>query len=292
MKMPDPVDRLTIRDLIDLGTKALAGNPDARSISQRLVAHIIGSSASGLLTIHDRDCTSRQVRAVESALARCNSGESVHRVIGQRAFYNLEAELLISPATLEPRPDTETLVDVTLGEVKLLSGRYKLRFADLGTGTGAIGLALLNALATAEAVMTDLSNEALATARANAERIGVSDRAEFLEGSWSEPLSGQFEFIVSNPPYIATEVLSGLSRTVTAFDPHMALDGGADGLDAYRAMLETLPIYLKPDGFLALEIGYDQREEIIALADATGWTVSKIVRDLEERDRVAVLRPA
>ncbi|GLS56238.1 release factor glutamine methyltransferase [Methylobacterium gregans] len=218
------------------------------------------------------------------ALHRRLAGEPVARILGAWEFWGLPFRL--SPETLVPRPDTETLVDAAL---RLRPDRSApLRVLDLGTGSGCILTALLSEYPQAFGVGLDRSPGALRTARINADLNGVGARAAFLAGDWCDPLAGPpFDLVVSNPPYIATGVIVGLDREVREHDPAAALDGGADGLAAYRRILEALPGRLAPGGAALLEIGFDQAAALEALA--AGFPQREIVRDLAGHDRVMIL---
>ena len=225
------------------------------------------------------------VRAVLAVVERIVEGVPPYRAIGRRPFHGLDLE--IGPATLEPRDDTETLVEAVLDRL----GPGPAQIADLGTGTGAVALALLWERPQWTAVATDIDGEALAVARRNAARHGVADRITFAQGSWLAPLGeARFDAIVSNPPYIASSTIEGLDPSVRDHDPRAALDGGSDGLDAYRAILADTPDHLVPRGFVALEIGFDQREALTALAGQFGFAVAECRRDLAGLDRVVVLQ--
>ena len=220
---------------------------------------------------------------------RVCEGEPVHRVSGTREFHGLE--LRIAPDTLEPRDDTEALVQLAVDHAP----RGSVHFADLGTGTGAVGCAILSELPHATALLTDLDIVGpLDTAKANAEALGLRKRARFMRSDWLLGLGEAplFDFIVSNPPYIPSAIVDTLDPAVRLHDPRLALDGGLDGLDAYRAILRDAAKHLKPGGFLALEIGYDQLAAVARLAERTGWQVDETRRDLGGRDRAVLLRPA
>ncbi|MEL6750477.1 MAG: peptide chain release factor N(5)-glutamine methyltransferase [Pseudomonadota bacterium] len=224
---------------------------------------------------------------IDAVLERVKGGMPLFRAIGMREFHGLE--LALSAGTLEPRDDTETLVDAALSTI--IDRKADLRIADLGTGTGAVALALLSELPNAHAVATDISTDAVDTAQTNAEAAGLANRFTAQQGSWMEPLIGAFDFIVSNPPYIASDVVDELDPSVRDHDPRAALDGGIDGLDAYRAILARAADHLLPGGALALEIGYDQRESVSALATTNGFGIVSHHQDLGGRDRAIVLRP-
>lgn len=221
----------------------------------------------------------------DAALQHMAAGVPFFRALGRREFHGLD--LLLGPETLEPRDDTETLIEAVLAN--LGDRRHSsLRLADLGTGTGAVALALLVECPHAQAVATDISEAALQVAQQNADAAGLSARFEARSGSWCVPLDGQFDVIVSNPPYIASSIVDGLDPSVRDYDPRRALDGGADGLDAYRAIFAGAAPHLKPAGILGLEIGYDQRLSVTALGQEMGWSLISHHCDLGERDRALI----
>ncbi|OAS21027.1 protein-(glutamine-N5) methyltransferase, release factor-specific [Methylobacterium platani] len=220
-------------------------------------------------------------------LARRAAGEPVARIIGAWEFWGLPFGL--SPDTLVPRPDTETLVEAALG-LGLDPGAAH-RLLDLGTGSGCILVALLTEWPRAQGLGLDRSHGALLTARANAARNGVADRAVVAVGDWAGALKGPFDVVVANPPYIASGVVAGLDGEVRDHDPLLALDGGPDGLDAYRAILAQVPRLLAPGGHLLVEIGYDQEEALRALAAAHGLAAT-VHRDLAGHPRVVAMRAA
>lgn len=225
--------------------------------------------------------------AIEMAVARRLSGEPVHRILGFREFYGLTLEL--SPETLEPRPDTETLIDATLPLVRqTIENKGNCRILDLGTGTGAIALALLHEAPNAHALGVDVSLEALETANRNASNLGLENRFSTVKSSWFEKIEGSFDVIVSNPPYIRSEVIPTLEREVRDFDPIAALDGGEDGLDAYRAIAVGAARHLALDGVIAVEIGFDQAAQVEEIFAKEGWFLAQKHQDLEEYDRILV----
>jgi release factor glutamine methyltransferase len=218
---------------------------------------------------------------------RRTRGEPPYRILGRRSFYGLEFKL--SQATLEPRPDTEILVEAVLEE---LQGRENEPFAilDLGTGTGAICQALLSQLPNARGVGADLSPDALATAQENATLNGLSTRFEVRQSDWFEKMSGTYDVIVSNPPYIAGKVIPLLEREVRDFDPHLALDGGDDGLDAYREIAAKARPFLKEGGLIAVETGFDQRRSVEEIFRKHGFRLIKARKDYGGNDRVQIFR--
>lgn len=222
---------------------------------------------------------------LEALAARRLDGEPLAYLTGRWAFYGLE--LTVTPAVLIPRSDTETLVDKALELAGAPTG--KLRILDLCTGSGCIGCALGVHLPNSALVLADLSPEALALAARNAADCGLGTRAvcQALDVlSPPPPALGSFDMIVSNPPYIPAGELAGLDVSVRDFEPHMALDGGSDGLDFYRAILRHWTPLLRPGGWLLLEIGDDQAGAVTALLETAGLGGIGLARDAAGRDRV------
>jgi release factor glutamine methyltransferase len=214
-------------------------------------------------------------------------GEPVDRIIGTREFWGMPFRL--SAATLSPRPDTESVVEAALACLPEDGARANV--LDLGTGTGAILVALLRERRRAFGVGLDRSFEAASTARDNAALNGVADRAAFVVGDWGQALAGGFDLVVSNPPYIADAAIAALEGTVRDHDPHLALRGGGDGLDAYRAILSQAPALLARGGALVLELGHGQEAAVAGLAVSAGLAPGGRARhDLGGVPRALVLR--
>jgi release factor glutamine methyltransferase len=263
------------------------GISDADIDARLLVEHFSQTSRTDAVTRPDMPVGAEAADAIRQAVARRLAGEPVHRIIGFREFYGLK--LFLSPETLEPRPDTETLVDAVLPHLRHLAARGEpCRILDLGTGTGAIALALLAEVPQATALGVDISADALATAARNARENGLSGRFQTIRSDWFENISGGFHVIVANPPYISTEELGTLQGEVRNFDPVRALDGGADGLDAYRTIAEQAKAYLEAAGRVAVEIGHTQKEAVRRLFEAAGFRIVEARSDLAGRDRVLV----
>ncbi len=217
--------------------------------------------------------------------ARRLAGEPVWRILGEREFWSLPFRL--SPATLEPRPDSETIVEAALS---VLAERrdQAISILDLGTGTGCLLVALLSECKAARGVGIDLSEEACETAAGNAERNGVGARARFRQGDWTAGLSERFDLIVSNPPYIPAGDIAGLDAAVREHDPLRALDGGEDGLVAYRALAAGLPRRIASGGAVVLEIGAGQEADVIAIMAAAGLIHRGSRRDLGGHQRALI----
>ncbi|MBI3081095.1 MAG: peptide chain release factor N(5)-glutamine methyltransferase [candidate division NC10 bacterium] len=226
-------------------------------------------------------------------LGRRAAAEPVAYLTGTREFWSLP--LKVTPAVLIPRPETETLVEAIL-DCLAESASRPLTVADVGTGCGAIAIALAVELREARVFAVDVSPEALAVAVENARRFGVDRRITFLQGNWTAPLfaaglAGRLHALVANPPYIPTAELGALDPEIVRFEPRLALDGGPDGLACHRELAASAPRLLRPGGWLALEVGAGQGEAVGALLAAVpGLAVHPVVRDLARRDRVCLAR--
>lgn len=271
-------------------TERLAAGGITGNDARFLVLDLLGLGTTDLILRGDAPLGAAGARLLDEALVRRLAGEPVARIVGAWEFWGLPFALC--PDTLVPRADTETLVETALAAQA--DRRRRLRLLDLGTGSGCILVALLSELPNAFGVGVDRSEAALMQARVNAERNGVARRAAFVRADWLAGLSGAFDLIVSNPPYIASAVIEGLAIEVRAHDPRAALDGGDEGLDAYRVILSTLtrgPARLAPGGALVFEIGYDQAEAVGKLGAQAGFGTGQVVRDLAGQPRVVCFQP-
>lgn len=282
---------MTLSELLRAARRRLtdAGIADAALDARLLVEHFSGTSRTDAVIDPGREVGIDTVHAVDAALARRITGEPVHRILGFREFYGLRLEL--SADTLEPRPDTETLVETVLPFVHEMAARKgSSTVLDLGTGTGAVALALLAAEPAARATGVDVSDGALATAMGNAHALGLAGRFAAKKSDWFEKVCSRYDAIVSNPPYIPANAIDKLQKEVRGFDPHRALDGGEDGLDAYRAIAGGAARHLQPDGIVAVEIGATQRADVAKLFASAGFGQVEARRDLAGNDRVIVFR--
>ncbi|RUV39440.1 peptide chain release factor N(5)-glutamine methyltransferase [Mesorhizobium sp. M7A.F.Ca.MR.148.00.0.0] len=281
--LPDALGPLLREARARLGTTVDDPALDARLI----VEHFSGTTRTQAIADPERRLGAGVVAEIDAALRRRAGGEPVHRILGYREFYGLR--LSLSPETLEPRPDTETLVEAILPFVKAVAAREgRCRILDLGTGTGAIALALLSVVPTASATGVDLSAGALATAASNAGKLGLADRFTALQSDWFEKVFGRYHVIAANPPYITTEDIGNLQDEVRNFDPRLALDGGADGLNPYRTIAAEAARFLETEGRIAVEIGHTQRNEVCEIFAAAGYVSGGAFRDLGGNDRVIV----
>lgn len=259
-----------------------------------LDARLLLLAAAGLsheeLILHGDKAMSAACDAVfDGYLQQRADGRPVSRILGRREFWRME--LGVSPDTLDPRPDTETLVDAILSRLGTQTSPY---VRDLGTGSGAILLALLHALPNARGLGSDISHGALSQARHNAHRVGVSNRASFMLSDWGRVPARLADVVVSNPPYIARGELPGLMREVRGYDPVRALDGGADGLEPYRIIAGQLRIVAQPGALVGFEIGPTQASQVTEILNAAGAVTAGmglgVVNDLAGRPRVVVAR--
>jgi release factor glutamine methyltransferase len=265
------------RALAEKFRTARLGSPelDARV----LVGHVTGLDHSGLATAARAHLDAGQIRLLEELAARRLAGEPVARIVGIKEFWGLPFK--ISSATFVPRPETETVVEAALAAIDADAGARQrdLRIADLGTGSGAILLALLSELPCAFGIGTDVSPEAIAIARENAARLGLSSRAAMVVTDFGSSLADRFDLVVANPPYVATTDITALPPEVR-HDPLNALDGGADGLAAYRAIAADARRLLGPEGRMVLELGAGQEDAVTKLLRTAGLTVAPAWRDL------------
>ena len=277
---PDTSRRQAMRLLAEAFTKA--GIEDATIDARLLLCAAAGFDHSAL--IRDPDLPIEE-EAAELALAMARrrlAREPVSRILGERSFWSFD--LLVTPAVLDPRPDTETVVD---GALELLAERQgeALSILDLGTGSGALLCALLDVFPQARGLGVDLSKEACAVARENLARCDLAPRGQVRQGSWEAGLPGPYDLVVSNPPYIETAALAGLDPEVRLYDPPLALDGGPDGLTAYRDICALLPGLVAPGGFAIFEVGLGQAEAVAALLSSQGFENVRAKRDLAGVER-------
>jgi release factor glutamine methyltransferase len=256
-----------------------AGIDSADVDARLLIAHALGIDRSELLTNGPRALTAQEIQAIDALAARRLKHEPVARILGAKEFWSLMLD--VTPAVLVPRPDTETVVEAALDFVVRDGLRMqRLRILDIGTGSGALLLALLSELPNVLGTGTDISAAALAVARANAERHGLSSRCTFVACDIAAGLPGPFDLIVSNPPYVAHGDIATLAPEVRDYDPAVALDGGSDGLDGYRAIAADAGRLLAPGGRLIVELGAGQEGAVRALFTKAGLTVGKARDDL------------
>jgi len=265
-----------------------AGIDEPRSEAQLLLSHVLGCRREIVVGHPERPLSAAESEAYATALDRRSRREPISHIIGLREFWSLPFR--VCGDVLDPRPDSETLVAAVLDEFP--DRGSPLHILDLGTGSGCLLLALLHEFPSANGVGVDISAPAIALAEANAEQNGVAKRARFLHSDWTERAEGCFDVVVANPPYIATADLRRLAPEVACYEPPLALDGGVDGLAAYRAFAPSLRALLNRESLLAVEIGAGQELAVSAIFAAEALRLSGVRRDLGGINRCLLLRCA
>ncbi|MEL6093279.1 peptide chain release factor N(5)-glutamine methyltransferase [Bartonella schoenbuchensis] len=255
------------------------GIPEANLDAKLLVEWVTGTTPTDRILQPNMRLSSKQIAQLEKAIQRRIAGEPTHRIIGKRDFYGIS--LTLSQDTLEPRPDTETLVDLVLPILKKqVEKTGKATFLDMGTGSGAIAIAILKQITQTYAIAVDISEDALKTATKNAKHADIVQRFTPLLSDWFTSVTGQFDLIISNPPYIPEKDVQNLAKEVRLHDPLRALIGGKDGLDFYRKLAHESANYLKENAYVAVEIGYSQQKEVCDLFKKNGFEYLKMRKDL------------
>jgi release factor glutamine methyltransferase len=285
---------MTVRDVYDQAVEILADSgyesSEARAAA-RVILRVLTGQQHAHLVQPERELPDKDIEACDEMLRKLRAGEPLSYVVGEREFYGLSFE--VKTGALIPRPETEILVETA---VKRLWHLPSAIVADLGTGSGCIAVSVAHALENSFVLATDANPNALEIARANACAHGVAERVEFLRGeenNWAAPLlrenfKAKFDAILSNPPYIATEEIETLQPQVKNFEPRSALDGGADGLDCYRQIAAQCAALLAPGGFLAVELGAGQFDDVKRIFEYSHWRVEEPIRDLAGIERVLV----
>ncbi len=284
---------MTLHKALTRATQQLDACPDLRADAGRdaacLLRHALGISQATMLADPARVLTPDQQVAYEAMVLRRAANEPIQYIIGEQEFYGLA--LRVTPAVLIPRPETEQLVEAVLGQVKRAGLNSTMRILDVGTGSGAIAIALAYHLPSAQIAAVDLSSAALEVAAANAARHGLAERIRFLESDLLDALSDgetSWDVIVSNPPYVPTADRESLHPQVRDHEPAAALFAGADGLDIYRRLIPQARAALRPNGLLALEIGHGQKASIASLL--SDWKELRFLDDLQQIPRIALAR--
>jgi release factor glutamine methyltransferase len=255
-----------------------AGGSDTADFELKILLEDVVGLSGGALYESEIPLSPEIEQKLIGIIDRRLQGEPLGRILGYRDFW--KNRFYLSPDTLEPRPDTEILIETAL------SGPPARRILDLGTGSGCILVTLLEEWPAAFGVGVDKASGACEVAQENAKKIGVAERVTFLCGDWLSPVEGRFDLIVSNPPYIPSADIPNLDENVRNFDPILALDGGKEGLDPYKYLLPRLKNFLEPHGRVLFEIGQGQGEDILRLVKACGANLSRVVPDLRGIPRV------
>ena len=275
------IEARALRAALAAGAARLGGGPAAWADARALLAHALGIDRAALALMPDGALTPAQAAAFDAALARRAGGAPVAKIVGYRDFW--KHRFRVTADVLDPRPDTETLIEAALAEPFD-------RVLDLGTGSGCIVISLLAERTEARGMAVDLSEPALRVAAENARTLGVDARLDLRLGSWFGPVTGAFDLIVSNPPYIAQDEMPGLAPEVRDHDPAMALTDGGDGLGAYRALAAGVGAHLAPGGRVIVEIGPTQGAAVAALMRDAGLAGVAVAPDIDGRDRIVTAR--
>lgn len=269
-----------------IGRLHAAGIDTARLDARLLLGDVLKVETADLVAHPERPLAEPEIERFRALIERRCLHQPVSQLLARREFWGLTFR--VTAETLIPRPETETIVEQALAGIP--DRARALRVLDLGTGTGCLLLALLHELPQATGLAIDRSAGALAVASANADALGLTERAEFRLGNWTEGLAERFDLMVSNPPYIATADVERLGPEVARYEPHLALDGGRDGLDCYRAIARGVSRCLQPDGRLLLEIGVGQGDSVAAIFAAVGFACQARHNDLAGVPRCLVLQ--
>lgn len=278
----------TVAQALAVATATLkaANIESARLDARALLADALAVEPMRLFSYPERLLSAEEAAAFAALIERRTRREPVSHILGRREFWSLDFR--VSADTLDPRPDTETVVEAVLKRLPVRSA--PLRLLDLGTGTGCILLALLHELPNATGVGVDASPGACAVAADNASRLGLAERSRVVCGDWGSSLDGSFDVIVSNPPYIPTDDIAALAPEVSRHEPAAALAGGADGLDCYRALAPQIARLLAPGGLAAVEVGQSQTAQVLDILEAAGLASAGVEPDLSGIDRCVLVR--
>lgn len=280
-------DEVSIADALADGVAALkeAGVDSANLDARLLLARVLGVSREYLTMHSDTTLSDIELSAYEVMVERRVAREPMAQILGEREFWSLNFR--VTADTLAPRPDSEVVIEAVLDYVPRRDA--KLMMADFGTGTGCLLLSLLSEFPNAHGLGVDISRAALEVAEKNAQALGLAERAHFYHASWGEGVMGRYDIIVSNPPYIVEADIAGLAPEVAEFEPHTALSGGVDGLDAYRNLMPHIKRLLAEHGVAVLEFGKGQHEDVVAIARQQGLKALEYQSDLAGIIRCVVL---
>ena len=277
---------MKIEELLKFGRMELEKNNigDAFVISRLLVQHILKIDRNKLIIEREKEVEECKKEEYKNYIKEIVEGKPIQYITNNQEFMKLN--FYVDKNVLIPQPDTETLVEKVLN---MVDKNEKIKILDMCTGSGAIGVSLAYYLNKSQITLADISNEAIKVAKVNAKKNKVQERTRFIKTDMFENIKEKFDIIVSNPPYIKTNIIHTLEKQVQN-EPHIALDGGEDGLEFYKILIEEAPKYLEKSGKLFLEIGYDQKQEVENLARQNGnYEKIETIKDLSQNDRVIIL---
>ncbi len=286
--MTEMISNTVAAALAEAGGRLRAVGADSPDLDARvLLRQVTGHEDAWLIANPEAEIDRAALQGYAELLERRERREPVSQIVGEREFWS--RSFRVTGDVLTPRPDTETLIETVLGRIE--DRNAPLRILDLGTGSGCIALTLLAECPNATALGVDASPAALEVAAANAQALGLSDRIEWRETDWCEGIEGPFDVIVSNPPYIARYELKYLDPEVREFEPNLALDGGADGMAAYRRIIPSLKRLAADRPIIAFELGQGQARGVAALGRVAGLRIADVDQDIARRARVITLEP-
>ena len=280
------ISNMKIEELLEYGKNNLIEKEEPIMLSKILLKHLLNVDNSYLLINKDKEIEEKITKKFKAGILSLKQGMPIQYITNTQEFMGLN--FYVDENVLIPQPDTEILVEEIIETCKEKQQNYQI--LDLCTGSGAIGISLAKIIPNSMITMSDISEKALKIAQRNAKANEVIKRCKFIQSDLFEKIEEKFDVIVSNPPYIQTKVIPTLSKEVQ-HEPKLALDGGTDGLDFYRKIAQNAHLYLSPDGILALEIGYDQKEEVIKLLKETSeYENIYCKKDLAGNNRVIVCK--
>ena len=270
--------------LIDLLNQA--SNSISRIDARILLQHASNISSEIIYLKPELELSEAIAKEYQQLVIRRINHEPVAKIIGKKSFW--ADDFIVNQHTLDPRPDSEVIIEAALKLFPNKDGKYK--FIDFGTGSGCLILSLLREFPNAIAIGSDISTEALKVARANAKALGLQDRISFIQQNWGDSLTGEFDLIVSNPPYIPAADIENLDEDVKLYDPLLALNGGEDGLDPYRYLAKQIYKFLKKDSYAILEFGYNQGLYIKEIFKQNNYIIHEMLNDLAGIERAIIVR--
>lgn len=279
----------SIAEILKISTDKLCNEiENARLEAEILLCNVLKTNRLNLYLNSDRHLTDDHLFMYKKLIQRRLKGEPIAYIVGSKEFMNFD--LTVDENVLIPRPETEILVEAVIDRLKNFSGKIKI--ADLGTGSGAIAISIAKFIVNVEVEAVDISEKAIDIAKLNAINNNVADKINFHVGDLFDPIVDQkFNAIVSNPPYIPSDIINTLQSEVKNYEPRIALDGGADGLNFYRKIIDLSPKLLLKNGFIAVEIGYDQSELITNLIESGGrFKQIEVIKDLAGLDRIVIAK--
>ncbi len=279
---------MKIKDIINYGV-AMIKNTESPSLeTQMMIAKVIEKDRLYIMLNLEEDIDESKVEIIKTMIDKRKSSYPLQYILGEREFWGMDFK--VSEGVLIPRQDTEILIEETLKKLKDNKHKSNLKGFEIGVGSGIISITLLKEIETLTMIGVDINDKAIELTKANALKHEVNDRLCILKSNLFEKINkeNQFDFILSNPPYIETKVIDSLQEDIKQHEPKLALDGGEDGLDFYRAIIEQSKSYISPEGFIAFEIGYNQAEAVKKIFVENGYPNVTIAKDLAGFDRVVI----